>query len=720
MTVSVTGPATKRRPIGLRLTVSFLAFLAVVPLLIYVAGQTSLEGGEREREREWLLRRTNASIGVSTWFDRKLRSAQLAQAETFVVGEDTELDAGVLQAELQGEFPGVVKALDLQSAALFVDTSKTASPALRLLSRVGAVDPAPDSELTAAARSRVPVASLLTPGDMHALILMQVSLPLEAGEHRFVARLVFPATDRTTRPLAHATALSRWALDVRERLLRVREKAAAAESANAMAAALRKAQDQPVKDWEPLRKQLQEEIESVTVAHSLRGLTIFLAVRAESGEGRVLRPWLRSGESSQEWGPTDAQAFATGQVPVPADGRTSTVSLPLLGRVPAATVEGVEPGVVAVARFELPPPPPRATSARAFLIVMIGIMALVLGSLFFYIQQAVSQPIQRLIGAMTRGKAGDLEPIAQGGASGEVAQLALIYNSMVQENRTLLDQIRGFNEQLKKKVQLATGELERRNDELRRANDRLFGIQRELSEQQRLASLGQLAGSMAHELGTPLNAMSGHIELLLTDEAGLPADVSKRLKLIGGQIERLSGIIQKTLHQLRAPAPRFVSVDLNALAQGIVSLVTPSVTARKVAIRMSLSTGLPRVSGDPGQLEQVLMNLVNNALDAMPGGGSLDLLTTHQDGQVCLQVRDSGAGVPDGDIQKIFDPFFTTKSPGKGTGLGLAICREIVKAHHGSVDVQSSPGRGTWFTVKFPPEVSVENGGEAAPMPVAR
>jgi signal transduction histidine kinase len=190
--------------------------------------------------------------------------------------------------------------------------------------------------------------------------------------------------------------------------------------------------------------------------------------------------------------------------------------------------------------------------------------------------------------------------------------------------------------------------------------------------------------------------------------------------LIGGQIDRLSGIIQKTLHQLRAPAPRFVSVDLNALVQGIVSLVTPSVAARKVAMRTSLAAGLPRVSGDPGQLEQVLMNLVNNALDAMPGGGSLDLLTARQDGQVCLQVRDSGAGISEADRERIFDPFFTTKSPGKGTGLGLAICREIIKAHQGTIEVQSEAGKGTWFTVRFSPEVPLEGTAAAAPVPVPR
>jgi signal transduction histidine kinase len=205
--------------------------------------------------------------------------------------------------------------------------------------------------------------------------------------------------------------------------------------------------------------------------------------------------------------------------------------------------------------------------------------------------------------------------------------------------------------------------------------------------------------------------MSGHIELLLADEGTLPPEAVKRLKLIGSQIERLSGIIQGNLQQLRAPAPRFMTVDLNALVQGIVSLVTPSVSGRKVAIRVSLGTDLPRVAGDPAQLEQVLMNLVNNALDAMPGGGSLDLLTAAKDGMACLQVRDSGAGIPRDDLKKIFDPFYTTKVPGKGTGLGLAICRDIVRAHSGTIDVQSEPGKGSWFTVRLPATEVLDGSG---------
>ena len=720
-------PAPSPAPrLSLKLTVTFLAFLAVLPAIAFLASLNVMEGDEKTRVREWQVARSNAAVSVAAWFDRSYRDAVLAEVPSTPAASDLAVPDEQLRGGLQKDFSAAATSLGLTNASLFWNLGTQESPNLSLLGRVGTAPQIPDAELLSAFRGKVPIYGTKS-AESHEQIIVQVSLPLQtAGEFRGVARLLLPAQDWTSRGIAVATGLGGWIEDVRDRMARDRTERALVARTETERAALKKALESPseLADWDGLRSRLEATVESLRGEHELSGLTLFRVVPEEGGGGPTLRSWLKSGVGPQNWSHVDQEARRSGTLVAPLEGANLTeIALPLVARVRRTDSTGIAhtvPEVVAVAHFYVPAPAPTGRVGRILLIVMIGVMALVLGFLFLYMNQAISQPIQRLIGAMTRGAEGELHPIAAGGASGEVAQLALIYNRMVQENQKLMNQIRGFNEELRNKVRLATSELEKRNEDLRNTNARLFQLQRELTDQQRLASLGQLAGSMAHELGTPLNAMSGHIELLLSDEGHLAPDVSKRLRLIGGQIERLSGIIQRTLHQLRVPAPHFVSVDLNHLVQGIVSLVTPSVSSRKVTIRTSLAPTLPRVQGDPEQLEQVVMNLVNNALDAMPGGGSLDLLTAAQEGQVCLQVRDSGAGISSEDQARIFDPFYTTKGPGKGTGLGLAICQDIVKAHHGTIDVQSEPGQGSWFTVRFPLEVGMAGSPAPAPIPAVK
>jgi signal transduction histidine kinase len=709
-----TPAAPSRRPLSLKLTVSFIAFLAVLPVLAWVAWLQSSEEEERARDREWHVARINVAVSFMSWFDRHAQEAKLLAMPPLRPPGSIDVPEDELRAALRDAFPAAAKHLGLQDAALFWNRGEASDPKLELLAAQGSVDKAPDSQLVAAAQNRIALSGPLERGGGVGHPQVQTSLPLHGGgQTRAIVRLVLLNSDWTSRGVHIAGSLATWVNDLRIDLLRTRIAEAMSGASRADREAVLAALAQPVADVEQLKSALEAEAEAFRDACRLSGFAVFLAVPSEDGRGRVLRPWIRCATAPQEWSNLDRSAFESGVLPPPErDGDVAHIALPLFGNAQIPdSADGrirVQKGVVAVAHFQVPPPPTGTAASRVFLIFMIAAMAVILGFLFFYMNQAITLPIQRLIAAMSHGARGDLQPIAQGGGSGEVAQLALIYNSMVRENRKLMDQIRGFNEDLQTKVRNATGELERRNAELRKANERLFGLQRELTEQQRMASLGQLAGRMAHELGSPLNAMTGHIELLLAEETQLPPDMSKRLRMIGGQVERLSGIIQNTLQQLRAPAPRFASVDLNALVQGIVSLVTPSVSARRIAIRTSLAPALPRVSGDPAQLEQVLMNLVNNSLDAMPDGGSLDLLTAASDGSVCLQVRDSGRGVPPEDLPRIFDPFFTTKGPGKGTGLGLAICREIVKAHSGTIDVQSEPGKGCWFTVRIPPEERLE------------
>ena len=211
---------------------------------------------------------------------------------------------------------------------------------------------------------------------------------------------------------------------------------------------------------------------------------------------------------------------------------------------------------------------------------------------------------------------------------------------------------------------------------------------------------------VAHEVGTPLTSVSGHLQLL-AEEVQEP-HVRERLSVIEMHIGRAIATTQGFLDSARFPAPNRHPIQMNALIQEVLALASPGIgRQRGIQAATELSPELPEVLADGNQLRQVLLNLVTNALDAMPEGGRLSLHTRPifgADGMVSVQVQiaDTGLGIPPEDLRRIFDPFFTTKGPGQGTGLGLAICQRIVKAHRGSIEVQSKKGQGTTFLVTLP------------------
>jgi signal transduction histidine kinase len=229
----------------------------------------------------------------------------------------------------------------------------------------------------------------------------------------------------------------------------------------------------------------------------------------------------------------------------------------------------------------------------------------------------------------------------------------------------------------------------------------LVALQRKLARAERLAVLGALAGRLAHELGTPLHSIGGHLDLMLKDPR-LPKDLRERAQIVADEVDRLCGLLRDYLKRLRAPDPRPVPTDLNALVGRIARLMGPVLEAGSVALRLELD---PLASApfrlDPRQVEQVLLNLVQNALDAMPGGGTLVLATGAEPQGRRVSVRDTGHGIPADLRERVFEPFFTTKDLGEGSGLGLAICLEIARAHGGTVSVDSEPGEGTAVTVRL-------------------
>ena len=224
----------------------------------------------------------------------------------------------------------------------------------------------------------------------------------------------------------------------------------------------------------------------------------------------------------------------------------------------------------------------------------------------------------------------------------------------------------------------------------------------------KLASVGELAAGIAHEINNPVAIMveeAGWIEDLLEEDGGCedPAEVRRALKQIKNQGVRCKQITHKLLSFARKTDPELRKVQLNELIDEVVALSEQRVKYSNVKLNLNLAQHLPEVYVSPSEFEQVLLNLVNNALDAMtPDGGTLEITTRVDGGHVVVDVADTGHGIPKANLARIFDPFFTTKPVGKGTGLGLSICYGIIKKMEGEISVNSAVGLGTTFHVRIP------------------
>jgi len=226
----------------------------------------------------------------------------------------------------------------------------------------------------------------------------------------------------------------------------------------------------------------------------------------------------------------------------------------------------------------------------------------------------------------------------------------------------------------------------------------------------KLASVGELAAGIAHEINNPVAIMveeAGWIEDLLDEEdlqASENLDEFKRaLKQIKTQGIRCKEITHKLLSFARKTDPKLKMVSLNDLLQEVVGLSEQSAKYSNVKIIKHLTPNLPVISVSPSEMQQVLLNLINNAIDAMDTkGGQIEITTRMENDYVIVDVADTGHGIPRADLQRIFDPFYTTKPVGKGTGLGLSICYGIVKKMGGEITVNSAVGLGTTFHVRIP------------------
>ena len=220
-------------------------------------------------------------------------------------------------------------------------------------------------------------------------------------------------------------------------------------------------------------------------------------------------------------------------------------------------------------------------------------------------------------------------------------------------------------------------------------------------QSEKLASLGQLASGMAHEIHNPLTIISGESQLYLERFKGKDADVDKVLQSIIEECHRAADITRRILRFAKPAPAEFGPVDVRATVEESLTLAGYQVRMDKIERMVELPTDLPRVRGNQNQLQEVLLNLILNACQAMGDRGGKLMVSGHGNGgQVELRVADTGPGIPANRVSKIFDPFFTTKAT--GTGLGLFVSQRIIRSHEGTIEVHSTEGKGTAFTIRLP------------------
>ncbi|MGE5181562.1 MAG: two-component system sensor histidine kinase NtrB [Acidobacteriota bacterium] len=226
-------------------------------------------------------------------------------------------------------------------------------------------------------------------------------------------------------------------------------------------------------------------------------------------------------------------------------------------------------------------------------------------------------------------------------------------------------------------------------------------IEERLLHSEKLVTAGQLAAGIAHEIGTPLNVARGRVELALSHLGGAHAE-SSNLQVAIDQTDRVTRLIQQLLDYVRAAPETMQPVDANATLQTVCDLLATQASKRDLRIEVRRDDDIPAIRANPDQVQQVLINLVLNALDACERGGRVELSAVRRDGAVVLQVSDDGHGIARELQAQVFDPFFTTKKRGQGTGLGLWVVAQIVRAHSGEIELESTPGSGTRVRIAWP------------------
>jgi hypothetical protein len=360
-------------------------------------------------------------------------------------------------------------------------------------------------------------------------------------------------------------------------------------------------------------------------------------------------------------------------------------------------------------------------------ILLDAIVLIIFGS--FLLSRVLVKPIKDLVRLTQNISEGDFSQTIEVTSKNEIGQLIGSFNRMIERLKENQESLENYLESLES------------------TNKKLKQAQEELIRTEKLASIGRFAAGVAHEVGNPLGAILGYTSIL--QKEGIDLEESKDyLKRVEKEIERINRIVRELLDFARPSKFEIKDVEINKVIESTLSLLSYQKDFKNIATKLDLQSDLPVIKGDESQLSQVLINIILNAVDAMPNGGRLMIETrahiiknmdadrlqrvylrrrksdpmesdyshmrktdplaalfkkfSEGDRLVKIRISDTGVGIKKEELENIFDPFFTTKAPDKGTGLGLSISLRIVDSLGGEIKVESEVGKGSTFEVYFP------------------
>ncbi|BCR06654.1 two-component sensor histidine kinase [Desulfuromonas versatilis] len=318
-----------------------------------------------------------------------------------------------------------------------------------------------------------------------------------------------------------------------------------------------------------------------------------------------------------------------------------------------------------------------------FVLLLLIILSLVLAT-----QQFVNQPVKKLLEHSEHLARGELDHRIELPARDELGELARSFNEMTGKLQATRQELKLWASTLETKVDERTQQIQQ--------------IQSKLVRSEKLASLGELVAGIAHEINNPLTGILMFASMIQNDERVDPS-LQDDMEIIVRETQRCANIVRELLDFSRESVPQKKLESVTRIMEKTLALVRHQPAFHDIEILQNYGGPLPEVMVDPNQIEQVFMNILINASQAMPTGGTLSISTRlHPDGEfVTTRISDTGCGIPPEHLERIFDPFFTTKGH-KGTGLGLSVSYGIVENHGGQIDIESEPGRGTTFSIQLP------------------
>jgi len=307
-------------------------------------------------------------------------------------------------------------------------------------------------------------------------------------------------------------------------------------------------------------------------------------------------------------------------------------------------------------------------------------------------RRLILEPLRTIRHVMSQARRGNLSARAEVPYDDELREVAGGLNAMLAE-------LEDLHRTLTERVAMKTEELRERNAQLVRSYQSLVQLRETAARTQELAAIGQTMANVAHQIGTPLNLVSGHVQLLqreVTDPA-----LQRRLTIVQEQVDRVTAAVRDLLQRAR-PRPAARRINPSEMLERLAEATRLRLSAARVRLVTALPPSLPPIMAEETQLELAILNLITNAIDAMPDGGTLTLAATADSDRLHIIVSDTGTGIPADLLPRIFDPWVSTKSAGQGTGLGLSITRDVVARLGGIVTAANAPHGGANFTMELP------------------